>query len=286
MINDLIFDVGMHEGQDTAYYLSKGYRVVAIDADPRLIDRAKIVFADAVQAGRLTLACCAIGGHDETLDFHLSEKSIWSSTNRAVSTRDNVSVQTVQVAGRRLPSLFTHYGVPFYCKIDIEGMDATCLRTLTDAPDLPLYISVETECIGDRDELTDAQALETLEELRRLGYSKFKLVDQTSLIVLSPSTSLYRERPSFPERAMRRLQQRTDTPYGFWDAVETNRARLTAVHHYEFPKSASGPFGADLDGEWLNADAARATLCRHRREYFKMPGAKRYGFWCDWHATR
>ena len=287
MTNDLIFDLGMHEGQDTGYYLSKGYRVVAVDADPRLIERAKIVFADALRTGRLTLVCCAVAGDEqEVLDFHLSEKSIWSSTNRAVSTRENVAVQTVQVPARRLPNLFAQHGVPVYCKIDIEGMDAACLRTLRDAADLPRYISVESECVGDRDELTDAQALETLDELHRLGYTKFKLVDQTSLLVLSPSTPIYRERPSLWARALRRLQQRTATPYGYWDTVDASRARLAAAHQYAFPKSASGPFGADLDGEWLNEDAARATLRRHRREYFRMPGAKRYGFWCDWHATR
>ncbi len=30
MIPDLIYDVGMHDGEDTAYYLARGYRVVAI----------------------------------------------------------------------------------------------------------------------------------------------------------------------------------------------------------------------------------------------------------------
>jgi FkbM family methyltransferase len=285
VINELIFDVGMHEGQDTGYYLSKGYGVVAIDADPRLVDRAGIVFADAVRTGKLTLACCAIGDADEMLDFHLSEKSIWNSTNKAVSTRENVAVHTVQVPGRRLANLFAQHGVPFYCKIDIEGMDAACLRTLRGAADLPRYISVESECIGDRDALSDAQALETLDELLGLGYRKFKLVDQTSLLVLTPSASVYRERPSLLERARRRVQKHPDTPYGYWDAVAANRARLTTAHGYEFPKSASGPFGADLDGDWLTADDARKTLLRHRRDYFKMPDAKPYGFWCDWHAT-
>ena len=284
MIDDLIFDLGMHEGQDTSYYLSKGYRVIAVDADPRLIERAKIVFADAVRTGRLTPVFCAVAGDDEVLDFHLSEKSIWSSTNRAVSTRDNLAVQTVQVQARCLQNLFAEYGVPFYCKIDIEGMDAACLRSLRGAADLPPYVSVETECIGDRDELTDGQALETLDELRALGYSRFKLVDQTSLLVLTLSTSLYRERPTLPQRALRRLR-RTNAPYGFRDTAEANRARLAAVHQYSFAKSASGPFGPGLDGDWLDADKARATLLRHRREYFRMPGAKRYGFWCDWHAT-
>ena len=34
--NNLIFDVGLHTGQDTAFYLKKGFRVIAIEANPLL----------------------------------------------------------------------------------------------------------------------------------------------------------------------------------------------------------------------------------------------------------
>ena len=32
--SDLIYDVGFHQGEDTAYYLKKGFRVVAFEAHP------------------------------------------------------------------------------------------------------------------------------------------------------------------------------------------------------------------------------------------------------------
>ena len=47
----LIMDVGMYDGSDTAYYLKQGYRVVAIDANPDMIDAAKSRFNDAVNSG-------------------------------------------------------------------------------------------------------------------------------------------------------------------------------------------------------------------------------------------
>ena len=34
---DLIYDVGMHRGEDTEFYLRKGFRVVAFEADPELL---------------------------------------------------------------------------------------------------------------------------------------------------------------------------------------------------------------------------------------------------------
>ena len=38
MNRELIYDVGMNTGDDTAYYLNRGYRVVAIEANPDLVD--------------------------------------------------------------------------------------------------------------------------------------------------------------------------------------------------------------------------------------------------------
>ncbi|TIL80880.1 MAG: FkbM family methyltransferase, partial [Mesorhizobium sp.] len=37
---DLVYDVGMNNGDDTAYYLHRGFRVVAIEADPDLCNGA------------------------------------------------------------------------------------------------------------------------------------------------------------------------------------------------------------------------------------------------------
>ena len=37
-MENLIFDIGFHKGEDTLFYLLKGYRVIAVDADPNLIN--------------------------------------------------------------------------------------------------------------------------------------------------------------------------------------------------------------------------------------------------------
>jgi hypothetical protein len=36
----LIFDIGMHDGSDTAFYLHQGYAVVGVEADPTLAAHA------------------------------------------------------------------------------------------------------------------------------------------------------------------------------------------------------------------------------------------------------
>ena len=44
----LIFDIGMSEGNDSAYYLAKGFDVVGVEADPvaykSLIERFKLSY--------------------------------------------------------------------------------------------------------------------------------------------------------------------------------------------------------------------------------------------------
>jgi hypothetical protein len=46
MTADLLYDVGMNNGDDTAYYLYKGFRVVAVEADPVLVEAARERFAE------------------------------------------------------------------------------------------------------------------------------------------------------------------------------------------------------------------------------------------------
>ncbi|HXG08412.1 MAG TPA: FkbM family methyltransferase [Gemmataceae bacterium] len=282
MDTDLIIDVGLHQGEDTGFYLHRGYRVVAVDADERLIARARQVYADAVRRGRLHLVHCAVADTAGEVAFHLSGQTLWNSLRPEVSARRNLHQGTVTVPARRLPDLFDEYGVPLYCKIDIEGYDAVCLATLEEAAELPRYLSVETECVGEAERLTDAQALETLQRLHRLGYRRFKLVDQASLMVLSPERQFYGASTRWD-----RLWERLGLTGGCrcHTAVRVNRRRLCQRHRYDFPPGASGPFGEELDGRWLDVHEAREALLRHRRDYFRMPSAKNYGFWCDWHAA-
>ena len=43
-MENLIFDIGFHKGEDTLFYLLKGYRVIAVDADPNLINEWQNIF--------------------------------------------------------------------------------------------------------------------------------------------------------------------------------------------------------------------------------------------------
>jgi len=52
---NLIYDVGLHRGEDTDFYLKKGFDVVALEANPELIAQCKLRFQDAIAHGRLRI---------------------------------------------------------------------------------------------------------------------------------------------------------------------------------------------------------------------------------------
>jgi FkbM family methyltransferase len=125
----LIYDVGLHTGGDTAYYLHQGYRVIAVEADPALAARAQKRFADAVAAGQLIILNVAIAESSGHATFWISDaNSQWNSCHRRIAGRRGSSHHAIQAQTRRFEEILDEYGVPWYLKIDIEGNDPLCVR--------------------------------------------------------------------------------------------------------------------------------------------------------------
>src|SRR4051812_4033187 len=79
---DLVFDVGMHRGEDTAFYLRKGYRVVGFEANPDLVALNRKRFEAEIADGRVTVISGAISNTEEkTIPFYrYPGVSIWGTT--------------------------------------------------------------------------------------------------------------------------------------------------------------------------------------------------------------
>lgn len=300
---DLIFDVGMNDGEDTGYYLSRGFRVVGIYADPSMIEVVKSTFPEEVKNSRLILLNCAVSSeNDEEVQFYLNEDPHWNSLDQSLTERGVAgSGGLIMVKTKMLPAIMQEFGIPYYCKIDVQGFDAVLLRILLPSEERPAFISVEAEC----DPKTEEQALETLERLHDLDYEKFKLVDQASLRVLTPSKRIYGE-PGGSFRSTDPLMRKIYTHlrpktkfYGLSSSGPISRLReewrlnfhrrfLSMKLRYSFAVGSSGPFNDDLGSEWLDYRTAKEMAIRHRREYFEsISSGWNYpskGFWCDWHA--
>jgi len=74
----LIFDIGVGNGDDTAFYLAKGFRVVAVEANPVLVAAAKRRFDEDIQAGRLAIVEKAIATKPgrTSFDIHRSKPAL------------------------------------------------------------------------------------------------------------------------------------------------------------------------------------------------------------------
>jgi SAM-dependent methyltransferase len=76
----LVFDIGFHRGEDTGYYLHRGYDVIAVDADPEMIAAGDKSFRQEIAAGRLTLLQFAICERDDDfIELNISTETLWTS---------------------------------------------------------------------------------------------------------------------------------------------------------------------------------------------------------------
>ena len=222
-----------------------------------------------MESGQLVFKQSVVSSRDDGISkFYLSHNSLWNSAHREIAERKGRAATEILVPCCTLRRLIQEYGVPFYCKIDIEGNDIIALESLKDSRDLPLYISVETECIGDNSHPEEV-TFSTLDMLYKIGYRKFKLVDQATLTVLE-------DKPFYGQKAWSR---NFCDDYFYADKILGLKGRFLQY----FPNS-SGPFGEDLNGVWRDYESAKTLIKMHSDAQRKL-GLEVWSFWCDWHAT-
>jgi FkbM family methyltransferase len=230
--HDLIYDIGMHKGEDTDFYLRKGFRVVAFEANPDLVRCCRARFKSFIEGRQLIIVEGAIldpkalAPGQKTVQFFVSKSnSVWGTVcldwaNR--NERMGDSSTTVEVEVTDLTAVLKTHGIPHYMKIDIEGCDMACVNALTRFRERPDYISVETE-------KTSFQNIQRqIDALVELGYDGFRAVEQ-SKIHCSQS-------PPCPP---------TEGSY---------------VAH-QFEQGSSGLFGSELGEQWKSQDC----ILRHYR---------------------
>ena len=146
MQNDLIFDLGFHDGSDTRFYLGKGFKVIALEANPKLVELGEDEFRDEIESGQLIIvnkALCAHSNTDPITFFVNNEKDDWSSTNKEWAEKGGHSVQEITVEPITIETMIEEYGHPYYIKCDIEGEDRTFIEQIAKSVRKPRYLSVE-----------------------------------------------------------------------------------------------------------------------------------------------
>jgi len=259
MIDPLIVDVGAHDGTDTAHYLSLGYRVVAIEADPIKVEALKTRFRAEIDSGRCSLVNSGVGDTFGVLPFFRCKRDSGSSSFDR-SWFDHEGVEPIEIAVRPLIDVIREVGTPYYLKCDIEGFDYKALSTLQ--PEYaPNYISAEVQ-----------NHPEILDLFVHLGYRRFKLLAQP---YHTPSEEIYDYEVGW--RLLRKLSRKIP---GLHKVMESLPQRLRPKTEWERPMEGSGPFGEDTQGLWLDERQVRAKLARVMRHAERSDGRA----WTDLHA--
>jgi FkbM family methyltransferase len=216
---DLIFDVGMHKGEDTDFYLKKGFRVVGIEANPELAQYCRQRFASHIAAGALHIVEGAIVARDRVAEgpvtfYQNIDRTIWGTIDpqwRDRNVRLGCHSKEISVPCLDLGTILREHGVPFYMKIDIEGADRLCLDYLKDLDTRPQYLSLEDEKVHL------SKLIDDIGVLSEHGYRTFLAVQQETI-----ASSFYR-------------------------GVDRSGRKIT----HQFEGSASGVFGTDLASRWM-----------------------------------
>lgn len=166
---DLCFDIGSHLGNRVRTWNKMGAKVVALEPQPQCMAFLKRKFSNKAN---VTLVEKAVGAEKGELPLHISEltptvstlskewfEPIRESTSYEVNWNETIMVEVVT-----LDDLIETYGMPVFCKIDVENYEKEVLEGLSK-PIPALSFEYFT--------LTLDKAVECIELIEQLGNYEF-----------------------------------------------------------------------------------------------------------------
>lgn len=169
---DLAFDIGAHLGDRTRAFAALGAKVVALEPQPRmhrwlqrmhgrLPNVAILPIAAGAKPGSLSLAISALNPTVSSLAHDWRDQV----RTRHSGFRQVRWEQSIVVSVTTLDQLIADYGIPCFCKIDVEGYEAEVLAGLSQP--LP---ALSFEFIAGMPEAATA-CIERLEALGQYRYN-------------------------------------------------------------------------------------------------------------------
>ncbi|NJR31849.1 MAG: hypothetical protein HC778_01905 [Chamaesiphon sp. CSU_1_12] len=229
----IIYDVGSNNGDDIPYYLMKGDLVVAIEANPVLCESIRQRFDAEIQAGRLIVESCVV-----TADECSDEADFYlHDTNPLLSQ--------LPKPPEAILDQFTKHKLPSKSILSIIRSHGTphYIKIDIEHYDAPLLRAIFASELHPPFISAESHNIDVFSVLVGQGcYKAFKLVDGSSI------SRIYSNR-----------------------SIESHSTQDLIL--YSFPHHSSGPFGNDIDGEWMTPD-----------NFFRLLAFEGLG-WKDIHAT-
>ena len=167
MFDKMIYDLGVNHGEDSAFYLEKGFKVIGFEANPDIYQVVRTNLSAFIESGQYILLNQGVWHEATTLTFYQNlDNHHWSSFDKVYGCRNNTKYNEIKVNCEKIENIIKKFGTPYYMKIDIEGADKYVLRDLKNVLNLPKFISVEE------------YGFRAIDDLHALGYQKFCLTPQ------------------------------------------------------------------------------------------------------------
>ena len=171
---DLVFDIGTNLGQKSEIFLANGARVISLEPNPHCVAYLNKTIG---KSGTCDIVAKAVGAEPGQAELSFRGTSATGSLRgdwHALKFGDG-EMETRMVEITTLDDLIAEFGVPSFCKIDVEGFEKEVFAGLSQP--LPLiefeYHSVEKD-----------NALACLDRVEKLGAVEynFAVVDEVVLL--------------------------------------------------------------------------------------------------------
>ncbi len=128
----LVFDIGANTGNRIQAFLNLGAKVIAIEPQPSCVNELRERFADKIIVEQV-----GVGATTQQMEMFIANDSTLSSFSKEFISKTSTTrfknyswQETMTVPIVTLDSLIEKYGLPVFCKIDVEGFEYEVLKGL------------------------------------------------------------------------------------------------------------------------------------------------------------
>ncbi len=128
--NDVCFDIGANKGRKSKLLLSLGAKVIAFEPQSSCSK-----FLNDIDNNNFNYLPIAVGPKDEIKSLNIANHiEVATFSNEFIDYFKNDSLEwnnVEEVEVKKLDTLIKEYGIPDFCKIDVEGYELDILSNLT-----------------------------------------------------------------------------------------------------------------------------------------------------------
>lgn len=128
--NDLCFDIGANKGLKSKMFLSLGANVIAFEPQSSCAKHL-----NNIKDKNFKFSSVAVGSKDETKNLNIANHiEVATFSTKFINYFKNDSLKwdkTEEVEVKKLDTLIEEYGIPNFCKIDVEGYELEILSNLS-----------------------------------------------------------------------------------------------------------------------------------------------------------